>query len=425
LLTATGLDEKEARLTIASAFKTATGAREKPNSHINNMDDILATSAKLAANSNHAKPSDDSTLATLATDEKKSLAIPYADSQSPIPLQRDLDKSPQFPIHALGILLSNAALTALSSLWCGGPISRSRAQDGTTKLYDRRLSIHLMVQPKLAMELMLSNENMQDQGFLARFLVCYPESTIGFRTYKESDPFTESRLGQYWQRMTELLGMYQYNENGELQIKTLGITSSAKALWIDFYNRVESGMTSGGEYAEIRGFANKATEHAARLAGIIAVTSDPRTIVVNEQYMQWGIELVYFYLAEALRLVDAKPNPELEKAMRLLSWLHGPTAARHFKDGYINHTQIYMRGLRFARTPKDALKYMMILERHGYVSLVTKGRSKLWKLSDKAVTKVSQKTPVANLADLAKVVDYQEFHVAEEKANLPKVSQPR
>ncbi|KHD08552.1 hypothetical protein PN36_32355 [Candidatus Thiomargarita nelsonii] len=442
LLTATNLPEKEARSTIASAFKSATGAREKPNDNINSMDNMpakLPTLSKLPNNSTHVTPSDDSTLSTLSTlstDDKKSAIVPYADIQSPIPLQRKLDNSPQFPIHALGTLLSNAALaifdevqcplalaaqsvlaaasmacqgianiqvrqrlvfplsgyflslgetgerktgvdklalqahkyferqlhvkwrkwekkpkkdgnqeddseeprqphliveeptyegltkifqtaqptvgifsdeggrilggvamskdnqiktlTALSSLWCGGPISRSRAQDSTTKLYDRRLSIHLMVQPKLAMELMLSNENMQDQGFLARFLVCYPKSTIGFRAYKESDPFTESRFGQYWQYMTELLGMYRYNKDGELQIKTLDITPSAKALWIDFYNRVESGMTSGGKYSEIRGFANKATEHAARLAGIIAVTTDPHTIVVDEQYMQWG-----------------------------------------------------------------------------------------------------------------------------------------
>jgi len=55
----------------------------------------------------------------------------------------------------------------------------------------------------------------------------------------------------------------------------------------------------------------------------------------------------------------------------------------------VYYTQIYQGGLRFARNPNDALKYMRMLEECGRVSLETRGRSRLWKLSDKAVVKDS------------------------------------
>ena len=43
------------------------------------------------------------------------------------------------------------AITHLSTLWDGSPIDRSRAMTGESlRAYDRRLSMHLMLQPRLA-----------------------------------------------------------------------------------------------------------------------------------------------------------------------------------------------------------------------------------------------------------------------------------
>jgi hypothetical protein len=41
-------------------------------------------------------------------------------------------------------------LAALNDLWGGNPIRRTRQGDGSFTLYDRRLAIHLMVQPTIA-----------------------------------------------------------------------------------------------------------------------------------------------------------------------------------------------------------------------------------------------------------------------------------
>ncbi|KHD08553.1 hypothetical protein PN36_32350 [Candidatus Thiomargarita nelsonii] len=120
--------------------------------------------------------------------------------------------------------------------------------------------------------------------------------------------------------------------------------------------------------------------------------------------------------------MDAKPDPDIEKAERLLSWLHGFVAAKRFHNGYINHTQIYMGGLRFVRNPKNALKYMMILERHGHVLLLTKGRSKLWKLSDNSVKGGLDKVAgVGKVGNVGNVIDNKKDFVDREMDSLDKV----
>mgnify|MGYP003650608813 FL=1 len=68
--------------------------------------------------------------------------------------------------------------TAFNDLWQGNPIRRTRAEEGTYTLYGRRLSISLMVQPFLALGY-LANPISVMSGFLPRFLLCEPPSTIG------------------------------------------------------------------------------------------------------------------------------------------------------------------------------------------------------------------------------------------------------
>jgi hypothetical protein len=75
------------------------------------------------------------------------------------------------------------AVTTLSSLWDGSPIDRARSMAGESlRAYDRRLSLHLMLQPYLAMQL-LSDPLLQGQGILGRCLMTWPISLAGQRSY--------------------------------------------------------------------------------------------------------------------------------------------------------------------------------------------------------------------------------------------------
>ncbi len=78
-------------------------------------------------------------------------------------------------------------LAALNKLWQGDPIQRTRAGDGSVSLYGRRLAVHLMVQPVVAREFM-SDPKATGTGFLPRFLIVEPPSTIGSRLRANARP---------------------------------------------------------------------------------------------------------------------------------------------------------------------------------------------------------------------------------------------
>ena len=73
-------------------------------------------------------------------------------------------------------------LAALNDLWQGNPIRRTRAGEGALTLFGRRLALHLMVQPGVARTFM-ADPVAGDTGFLPRFLMCEPASTIGTRLH--------------------------------------------------------------------------------------------------------------------------------------------------------------------------------------------------------------------------------------------------
>lgn len=95
---------------------------------------------------------------------------------------------------------------SLSLLWDGAPLDRIRQDGGRQELYGRRLCSHLMMQPPIA-EQLLGDELMIGQGILARFLICWPESTVGTRTYVPRSPLADPRMQRYCDRLAELLAL--------------------------------------------------------------------------------------------------------------------------------------------------------------------------------------------------------------------------
>ena len=96
------------------------------------------------------------------------------------------------------------AVTTLSSLWDGSPIDRARSMAGESlRAYDRRLSLHLMLQPYLAMQL-LSDPLLQGQGILGRCLMTWPTSLAGQRSYQAVDLSKDAALKRYHHRLSAL-----------------------------------------------------------------------------------------------------------------------------------------------------------------------------------------------------------------------------
>lgn len=258
-------------------------------------------------------------------------------------------------------------LAGLSNIWDGKPISRSRGGDGTTKLFSRRLSMHLMVQPDVA-RIFLGNKIAHGQGFMARCLIAWPPSKMGTREYKEMDLNHNSAMQRYWAVIAELLRQplpVNAKNHCELVPPTLRLSENAKKAWINFYNIIEAGLVPGGSHRIVAAFASKVGEHALRLAGILSVVANPMILEVSEENMQAAIELAKFYLAEATRLHEASEmNPDLVDAQDLLTWIRAKELS------VVYPALIYRTGPRSIREKKRALFLIKILEQHRWLKSV-------------------------------------------------------
>lgn len=213
------------------------------------------------------------------------------------------------------------SVAGLSKLWDGAPISRTRASEGESSArYGCRLSAHLMIQPIVATDV-LNNPVMQGQGFLARFLIAWPESLAGTRFYRDADPNRDPRLGRYWQRMARLLAQEpSLDEHGELNPPTLTMEPLAHVAWVAEHDAIEAQLGQGGDMQEIKPTAAKGAENVLRIAGVLAVVDGRQSIGTG--LIKRAAVLVRWYLAEALRLSNpTKVDPQLLAASRLLDWL--------------------------------------------------------------------------------------------------------
>lgn len=106
--------------------------------------------------------------------------------------------------HAMSTDNKLKTMAGLSGMWDGSPVNRTRAGDGVSTFYGRRLCCHLMVQP-IAAEGFLSDPIAMGQGFLARFLVVQPESAIGTRLRHGHDAASTATLEAWSGRVQSLL----------------------------------------------------------------------------------------------------------------------------------------------------------------------------------------------------------------------------
>jgi hypothetical protein len=256
----------------------------------------------------------------------------------------------------------------LSELWDGKRISRVRSGEGSVVLYGRRVSMHVMAQPTVAQR-MLGNHQLLDQGLMSRCLTAWPASTAGSRFYKEVDLSQDSHVQRYNACLLTILKMplpLAPDTSNQLEPREISLSSQGKQLWVAFHNHVEKQLGGEGPLAPIKGFANKAAEHAARLAGVLTLIDNPEAVEIDRDYMGAGIELTQFYLAEALRLFDtADTDPDLLLAEQLLAW------AQPYDQIYLR--QIYQYGPNRIRDATTAKRLVSILEAHGWLIRIEGG----------------------------------------------------
>lgn len=213
----------------------------------------------------------------------------------------------------------------LSKLWDRGELDRIRASEGATKLYGRRLAMHLMVQPIIA-ERALGDAILSGQGFLARCLLSWPNGTAGTRSYVAESLRENPALAQFTSRTSELLKRELPLAEGtrnELSLRALTLTANAKVKWVEVYNAIESAEGPNGKFAACKTWASKAAEQCLRIAGVLTLVEDPDTQLIEADTIGRAGEIALWHLHEALRLAGtAELSPEIRDAEAVLAWCH-------------------------------------------------------------------------------------------------------
>lgn len=207
--------------------------------------------------------------------------------------------------------------------WGAESLDSLRGGDGLTVLLGRRVALHVLVQPVILAQL-LADPMAQGQGLLARCLIAQPDTLAGSRLFKDCNPHETPAVVRFNDRIREMLEqaprVWEEGDGFELCPNDLHMAPSARAMWIEFFNQVEQAQRPGGELADARPFASKAAEHAARIAGVVAVVEGRTNI--GDAEMVGGIKAAEFYMGEHLRLTGAGRTDQRNAQLRMLfDWM--------------------------------------------------------------------------------------------------------
>ncbi|SIT18415.1 Protein of unknown function [Roseivivax lentus] len=260
-------------------------------------------------------------------------------------------------------------LAGLNKLWDGAEIQRTRAGDGVFTLRGRRMALNLMSQP-VVMRDFLSDRMAGGLGFLPRCLICEPTSTIGVRFHANTRQDTGA-LEAFEAKLKRRLAhnMPTAQDGQTLEPRLLPLTPDARKLLVQFADTIEAKQAPGAALAHMTGYASKAAEQAARIAGVLTLWRDIDAPDVTAQDMCDGITLAQFYLGEAVRLADAATvSKEIERAETLRQWLlegwpHPNVMAR----------DVAQYGPSCLRVTKEAREALRLLEDHGWITPLDRG----------------------------------------------------
>lgn len=213
-------------------------------------------------------------------------------------------------------------LAMLNQLWDGGVLTIDRRTSDSFAVEGARLTMALQVQPQTIDAFLAGSNGMaRGTGFLARFLLAWPESTQGFRAFREA-PKKWPGLDAFNARLTSILETpTPIDANGALRPYMLDLRPDAKAAWVDFHDRIEAALSKGGELHDVSDVASKLADNAARLAALFHTFSGADG-PIGLDAMTSACTIAEWHVGEARRYLCERASPaELLNPEKLEIWL--------------------------------------------------------------------------------------------------------
>ncbi len=217
-------------------------------------------------------------------------------------------------------------------------------------------------------------------GFLARFLIAWPQSTQGTRFFTEP-PESWPKLARFNTRLRSLLDQpVELDDEGRLSPRVLGLSIEAKALWVKFHDAIEAELLPSGELYDVRDVAAKVADNAARIASLLHQFERSLEEPIGAELMESATRLAAWHLNESRRFFgELAMPPEILAASQLERWLvaychkHGTTKVnRRIVQQYVTPSS-----LRRSQTLETAIE---TLADHGRAREWAEDRQKLIEL---------------------------------------------
>jgi putative DNA primase/helicase len=224
--------------------------------------------------------------------------------------------------HGMGKDVAMRAFALYNVLWDGGSFQVDRRTSQSFAIENARLTILLQVQESTLREFIRKTGDLaRGTGFFARFLLCWPESTQGYRPFSDP-PFYTNATNAFNDRLYDILKAGKtIDHKGNLTPSMLKLSAEAKQAWIVFHDDIERQLVLGGQYQEIRDVASKIADNAARLAGLIHVFEGNGGQITLGAFAA-AQSVVQWHLDESSRFFSQFTMPvELADAARLERWL--------------------------------------------------------------------------------------------------------
>lgn len=229
-----------------------------------------------------------------------------------------------FGSHGMGKESVMRNLALLNQLWDGTSLTVDRRTSESFTVRGARLTIALQIQEATLRSFFDKTGALaRGTGFLARFLVAWPESTQGFRPFTEA-PANWPHLAAFNRRIAAILDQpAPIDDDGALTPALLTLAPDAKTAWVNFHDAIESELASGGELYDVRDVASKAADNTARLATLFHVFgSNCSSSNIATESIESACRIVAWHLNESRRFFGGLALPaELADAARLDSWL--------------------------------------------------------------------------------------------------------
>lgn len=269
-------------------------------------------------------------------------------------------------------------LAMFNSRWDGTPSKIQRSKAEPLEVSGVRLSACVMVQPHVLDSFMRTNGTVaRGSGFLARFLVTWPESTQGSRQYKPPGAMPALTRLQYVMR--DLLdNAPPLNAMNQVDTFTLELSAQGFEAWREVYNIIESNLAGHGEFSDIRDSASKAGDNVARIAAVFH-SLEGRMGKIQADSMNAAAEVVLYHLRETQRLFDGVAVPEpVQHAKMLEEWILS-RASVCVSTSANEILQFHPSGKLRKKDNRNAA--IELLEEHGRARVVLDGRTKMIELN--------------------------------------------